>query len=224
MGAVGEAKVTAFDPCPQIQPGPGAVITGKFRHEADENSKVLSLRLEEQDELIGVTDNHPFWSHDRQEFISAGKIQVGEQVDTKFGPKKVLSIIPREYNGHLYNLETTEHVYRVSSLGTFAHNSCVRKVDPGKLRIPEEKTHDVAATSDKLRKQIAKFGERTDWDTKLYGIQDKYGNIKILNGTTRAARVYNFNLERKFSDRILVEIEFRVDNLADFRRPALPAP
>jgi hypothetical protein len=29
-----------------------------------------------------------------------------------------------EYSGFLYNLETTEHVYRVGSLGTLVHNAC----------------------------------------------------------------------------------------------------
>lgn len=101
-------------------------------------------------------------------------------------------------------------------LGTLVHNSCVREVDPGKLRAATEKSDDVIGTINKLRKQIADYGVKRNWETKLYGIQDKFGNIKILNGTTRALRVNHFN--RFFNERVPIEIEVTFDNAADFRR------
>jgi len=79
MGAVGDAEVTYLGPCPEIQPGTGAVVTGKFTHESD-GTNVVSLQLEGQVEATGVTDNHPYWSVDRQEFVAAGKLREGELV------------------------------------------------------------------------------------------------------------------------------------------------
>lgn len=125
MGAVGDAEVVAIGPCPEIQPGKGTVVTGTFKHQADEHSEVVHLKLEDQIELTGVTANHPYWSDDRQEFVEVGKLRAGEMVDTEYGLKRVVSITPIRHNGFLYNLETTEHVYRVGSLGTLVHNSCV---------------------------------------------------------------------------------------------------
>jgi hypothetical protein len=125
MGAVGDAEVTYLGPCPEIKPGKGTVVTGTFKHQADENSNVVHLKLEGQVELTGVTDNHAYWSVDRQDFVEVGNLRIGELVDTEFGLRKVVSATPIEYTGFLYNLETTEHVYRVGSLGTLVHNSCV---------------------------------------------------------------------------------------------------
>ncbi len=125
MGAVGYAQVTYIGPCPPIEPGDGgAVVTGTFKHQADASNKVVHLQLEDQRELTGVTDNHPYWSVDREQFVPAGNLRPGELVDTIYGPKHVLSITPIAHNGFVYNVETTEHVYRVGSLGTLVHNSC----------------------------------------------------------------------------------------------------
>ena len=55
MGAVGDALVTSIEPCPPIQRGTGAVITGLFRHETD-GQNVVDLRIEGQAEATVVTD------------------------------------------------------------------------------------------------------------------------------------------------------------------------
>ncbi len=126
MGAVGDAQVQGVGPCPEIQPGDGgAVVIGTFKHQADENSNVVHLKLEDQIELTGVTGNHPYWSVDRQAFVEVGNLRIGELVDTMYGRKHVVSITPIEHTDFLYNFETTEHVYRVGSLGTLVHNTCV---------------------------------------------------------------------------------------------------
>lgn len=125
MGAVGEAQVNEIGPCPAIEPGTGPVVTGTFQHQADARTRLVRLVLEDQPESTGVTDNHPYWSVDRQEFIPVGQLRIGEQVDTEQGPKRVVSITPVPYSGFLYNLETTEHVFRIGSLGTLVHNSCL---------------------------------------------------------------------------------------------------
>jgi hypothetical protein len=123
MGAVGDAEVLNILPCPPIQPGTGAVVTGKFVHEAD-GTNVIALRLEGQSEPTGVTDNHPYWSIDRQAFIPAGELRPDERLDTLFGETRVVTIERIDYHGLLYNLETTEHVYRISDLAVLVHNAC----------------------------------------------------------------------------------------------------
>ncbi len=124
MRAVGEATVIAINDCPPIEPGSGTVVTGKFVHQCGPGTKLLCLRIEGQSEPTGVTDNHPYWSVDRHDFIPAGELRVGELVDTELGAKRVQSVeFWTGFDGLLYNLETTEHVFRVGSLGTLVHNT-----------------------------------------------------------------------------------------------------
>ena len=127
MGAVGDAEVIRVGPCPEIQPGEaGTVVTGIFRHEADEDAGVVKLKLEGRVEPIAVTGNHAFWSVDRREFLEVAGLHVDELVDTEYGERRVVSVTPLDdYTGFLYNLETLEHVYRVGSVGTLVHNTCV---------------------------------------------------------------------------------------------------
>jgi hypothetical protein len=123
MGAVGAAVVTRIGPCPAITSGVGAVVTGKFAHESD-GSNVVSMRLDGQAEPMRVTRSHPYWSVDRREFVEAGALRDGELLDTESGLRRVESVSPCGYTGILYNLETTEHVYRAGALGALVHNGC----------------------------------------------------------------------------------------------------
>lgn len=124
LGAVGEAVVTHVEPCPRIATGDGAVVTGLFIHPADENSHVVDLCLDGQTKPTGVTSNHPYWSVDRQSFVEAGDLRPGESVDTEAGVRRVASLSPASYGGVLFNLETTEHIYRAGALGVLVHNGC----------------------------------------------------------------------------------------------------
>ena len=124
MGAIGDADVVSIDPCPPIQPGNGNVITGRFIHQVDQG-EVVELRFANQSEPTGVTKNHPYWSVDRDDFVTAGELREGETVDGLAGKTIVASITPSNYTGPVYNLEINgEHVYRVGTLGLLAHNAC----------------------------------------------------------------------------------------------------
>jgi len=123
MGAVGDADATYVGLCPPIKGGKGTVVTGKFTQQSD-SSNVVRLQLEGQGEATGVTRNHPYWSQDRRGYVEVGKLRIGEIVATEFGLRHVVSIEPCNYQCLLYNLETTEHVYRVGSIGSLVHNSC----------------------------------------------------------------------------------------------------
>lgn len=74
---------------------------------------------------IGTTPDHPFWSVSRQEFVPAGKLELGEQVVTLSGKVTRLSdITPRAGPETVYNLEVEgQHTYFVSSDGVLVHNA-----------------------------------------------------------------------------------------------------
>ena len=128
MGAIGDAEVISIELCPPIQPGHANIITGKFIHEV-EQGEVVELRFANQPEPTRVTRNHPYWSADRHDFIPAGELREGEQVESLTGPTHVSSITPSNYSGLVYNLEINgEHVYRVGSMGLLAHNACTRQL------------------------------------------------------------------------------------------------
>jgi hypothetical protein len=131
MGAVGRAEVLEIGPCPPIRSGQGNVVTGTFAHESTD---VIDLRIASQPAPIGCTSNHRFWSVDRREFLEAGKLRIGEHLDTPNGETTVVSLTPHAQPEPVYNIEVNgEHVYRVGEVGTLVHNSCA--VNPAKLKV-----------------------------------------------------------------------------------------
>lgn len=122
FGAQGSATVVSIEACPPIKSGSGNVVTGKFIHESDGN--LINLIIEGQPEATTVTANHRYWSADRDEFVEAGHLNPGEQVQTLAGLRQIVSINPRASNETVYNLEVQgEHVYLVGSIGTLVHNT-----------------------------------------------------------------------------------------------------
>jgi hypothetical protein len=123
MGAQGFAKVRNIEPCPPIKPGQGNVITGTFHHEA---ANTIDLYVEDLSKPIGCTDNHPFWSVTQNEFVEAGKLLQGEELQLYNGQTvKVVQILPRPGPEQVHNIEVlNEHVYRVTDAGLLVHNMC----------------------------------------------------------------------------------------------------
>ncbi|MDR2706245.1 MAG: HINT domain-containing protein [Planctomycetaceae bacterium] len=124
LGAQGFAKVLNIESCPPIKSGKGNVITGTFHHEA---ANTIDLHVEGLSKPIGCTDNHPFWSVTRNEFVEARKLQQGEELQLYNGQTaKVIQILPRPGPKQVHNLEVmNEHVYRVSDQGILVHNNYV---------------------------------------------------------------------------------------------------
>jgi hypothetical protein len=81
---------------------------------------------EAETEPIGTTSNHPFWSVDRQEFVQAGSLEIGERLQTLSGDVKVVQQkLPRRGPLPVFNLEVhNEHVYFVGEDGVLVHNNC----------------------------------------------------------------------------------------------------
>ena len=126
VGAVGMARVVSISACPEpprAQSSDHHLVTGKFEHIA---SNVINLYVEGQDEPIGTTANHPFWSEDRRQFVEAERLVRGENLLNAKGERvRVLSQLPRHGPTSVYNLEVDgEHVYGVSETGICIHNNC----------------------------------------------------------------------------------------------------
>ena len=124
-GISADFTVSAILPCPTPNPSDGYLVTTKFIHE---NAEILDLRIEGSADVIGTTSSHPFWSEDRQQFVAAGDLRVGENLrladDTT---RRLESLTRRETRETVYNIEVDgEHVFYVGNDGVLVHNNCVR--------------------------------------------------------------------------------------------------
>ncbi|MGL4461000.1 MAG: hypothetical protein ACRC1K_02525, partial [Planctomycetia bacterium] len=122
LGADGPAECLSIGPCPEIEPGAGNVVTGLFRHHSVSN--LLDLSVEGDPTPTGVTASHPYWSVDREAFIPAGDLQIGERLRRADGSTAaVLRLTPRP-DEPVFNLEVHgEHVFRVGDGGLLVHNA-----------------------------------------------------------------------------------------------------
>src|SRR5262249_27260157 len=121
MDAQGQALVVGVEPCPDIEEGPGRVITGTFAHK---EGWAHDLLVEGSEESIGVTAQHPFWSPDRNIWVPAGELREGERLLAADGSTpRVISFTPRPGPEPVYNIEVEgDHCYRVGEQGLLVHN------------------------------------------------------------------------------------------------------
>jgi hypothetical protein len=119
-GIDGNANVLAIEPCPEIRPGGGRVVTGTFLHQA---RSTITLTIAGQSEPIECTGNHPFWSEDRQTFVRADSLQPNETLRTATGLTTVESWTHDLNPTPVYNIEVHgAHVYHVGTSGVVVHN------------------------------------------------------------------------------------------------------
>ena len=117
----GRARVTGIGRC-TIQPGPGCLVTGTVTHL---NRSVLRVHFVGSAETLEPTALHPLWSVDRDRWIQAGELGVGEHLLTKTGTVTVASIDRLEGAHPVFNFEVAgAHTYVVSGLQIKAHNQC----------------------------------------------------------------------------------------------------
>ena len=121
LGVEGPGAVQAIESCPEIESGEGRVVIGRFIHRRD---GVLQMRVAGLEEPLGVTDTHHIYSVDRDEFIPAGELEVGDTLELVSGPTKILAIEHQTEAEEVYNLEVHgQHVFRVSTSGLLVHNT-----------------------------------------------------------------------------------------------------
>lgn len=167
-------------------------ITGKFEHTSD---NVYDLVFD-KGASIGVTGNHPIWSHDRNGWTEADDLEIGEQVITYSGLSKLISITKREEVATVYNIEVyRSHNYYVSESKILVHNpyTCWDKdwremlYEAGKIGKPQRitTTYDGVIVSKTVgntkRFLIPSLKNRTkDAITGRYTNTDLAGFVKML--------------------------------------------
>ena len=197
-GIDGNAKVLAITDCPPIaaNPGPGfQIVTGTFQHQA---AKILDIGVESESKPIGTTPNHPIWSADRESFVRADSLSVGEQLQTLNGITRVTSISPRGPPEPVYNLEVqVKHTYYVADSGVLVHNGKNCSAD-GALNDRPNQIHHFATNKSKtytprLKKTADKYGLDLDgnWNKQLLPHQGRHPNKYhdfVVEGIERAAK------------------------------------
>jgi hypothetical protein len=122
VGVRGAALVTEVMAGPTPTEGEGGLVTGAFRHS---RRWVFDLWVEGEDKAIGVTPTHPIWSEDRQAWVPAGELRIGERLQASDGTTpRVVSLTLRAAPEPVYNIEVDgDHCYRVGRQGLLAHNA-----------------------------------------------------------------------------------------------------
>ncbi|MFV0446671.1 MAG: polymorphic toxin-type HINT domain-containing protein, partial [Planctomycetaceae bacterium] len=128
-GINGWARVLGIGECPQVSPRPGPefqLVTATYRHQS---KRVLDVQIAGNPAPLGTTANHPFWSADRQDFVRADELAVGEHLQNADGSlTTVTSVTERPGLQDVFNLEVqTEHVYHVAQSGVLVHNGTAWK-------------------------------------------------------------------------------------------------
>ncbi|MDM4019405.1 polymorphic toxin-type HINT domain-containing protein [Roseiconus lacunae] len=191
MGAVGTAYVTAFDPCPPISKGAGQPVTATFAHRS--STEVLDIIFEGEDEPIGVTDNHLFWSVDDQRFVPIGEMNVGDRVQTYSGDtKRIAGKLPRPGPQAVYNLEVYgEHVYFVGQQGILAHNlyevnGNIVYSDALDELLPRTRLTNVPHTKAGNHSSLSRSRGNLESDVQLHHLNQHaiYGNVSVIPGNT----------------------------------------
>jgi hypothetical protein len=121
MGARGWARVTAIEPCPELEDGPGRWITGIFEHS---RGQVYELTVAGEPKPIGVTGRHPFWSADRQRWVAVAELRPGERLQARDGSTPCVEGLTLCGGPEpVYNIEVEgDHCYRVGQQGLLVHN------------------------------------------------------------------------------------------------------
>ncbi|NJO01697.1 MAG: hypothetical protein HC880_08405 [Bacteroidia bacterium] len=101
-------------------------ITGKFEHESND---VYYLHFGDNPNPLGVTGSHPIWSIDRNDWVGASELRIGEKVKTQEGLTVLKSRTKSDKRQKVYNLEIyKDHNFLVSTDKILVHNSCVTDV------------------------------------------------------------------------------------------------
>lgn len=162
MGATGTAVVTDIRSCPAVRPGDGQPVTATFSHPPA--NAVLDVLFEGESEPIGVTDNHLFWSVDRQQFLAIGKMKLGEHVQTFHGDtKRIEQKLARPGPQAVYNLEVYgEHVYFVGEQGLLAHNSYSLNAPRGTLSPVLQTQKQLSTLANRQADVVSRFLRTSD--------------------------------------------------------------
>ncbi|MEQ8790921.1 MAG: polymorphic toxin-type HINT domain-containing protein, partial [Pirellulaceae bacterium] len=135
---------------------------------------VIDVSVEGLEEPIGVTVNHPFWSDDRQDFVRADALHIGERLHGLTGSPRITAISPRGPPEPVYNLEVHgEHCYQVTTLGLVVHNTApAGTCFDGFIRLG-----DFEDAARRGTRAVSSGGNAPRAKTRLYEV-DTYNNLR----------------------------------------------
>lgn len=118
------ATVCSIEACPAEAAGPLAgVVSGTF---TTERARTIGVHLRGQEQPIGVTAKHPFYSTDRMAWVAAGHLRPGESIRTAEGEAVIDRVSLQPAIETVYNLEVAgTHTYFVAEARAWVHNGCV---------------------------------------------------------------------------------------------------
>jgi filamentous hemagglutinin len=91
------------------------------------SGQVLRLRLSGNGGVLEPTALHRFYSLDREAWVMAGELRIGEELATRDGAVLVESLEEEPAVQRVYNLEVdVEHLYLVGDAGVVSHNTCAQ--------------------------------------------------------------------------------------------------
>ena len=132
IGIEGPAYIAAVEPCPSIEKADGRVVTGTITHF---NGYVLQITFGGSTDTLEPTQRHRFYSVDRDAWIQAGDLRVGERLRTARGTATIAAIARKPGVYRVYNLEVeTEHSFFAGHAGVLSHNNCSLYTRPSGFR------------------------------------------------------------------------------------------
>ena len=135
----GPARVLGVDPCPPLEEGAGRLVTGTA---VSDSVDVLRVKLAGLADPLEVTGNHPVFSEDHQEFVTAKSLRVGGRLRRADGTTAtVTSLAKLPGRWTVFNLEVEgAHQYYVTDLDLLVHNNsgiAGPGSTPGSATVPE---------------------------------------------------------------------------------------
>ena len=127
LGIADWATVVSTDECPAEIEGQGRLVTGRFEHSSAE---VLSLYVEGERNPIGTTASHPFWSQDRQAFVSAELLTATERLRLEDG--RTAAVIRIEQLPALSPSTTSKSTANTSTMSASTACLCIICVRQGR--------------------------------------------------------------------------------------------
>jgi hypothetical protein len=117
----GYGVVRSIFDAPDVDPGLGSVITGKFVTRAV--SDLVRVTLVDGTQITG-TSKHPVWSPEVADWRGLGEFQPGHCMQSRDGLVTVVSVEFLPDAAPVYNFEVAgEHVYEITELGILVHNA-----------------------------------------------------------------------------------------------------
>jgi hypothetical protein len=126
MGLKGLARAMSIRLSPKIKPGAGRVVLMTVTHM---DQGVMEIEFAGLKKALEPTASHPLFSEDRNDWVPAGQLRVGERIRTKTGTARIEAIRWKKGEHRVYNIEVeADHAYFVSEIELLSHNANPCKV------------------------------------------------------------------------------------------------